>query len=63
VHDVADLLSSLLNPLYRIVSRMDFLHQDGRWHQRAKAFDPNIVGRWAEHGSGISSMEARPRLG
>ena len=61
VHDVADLPASLGNSRNGFVSRMDFLHQDGGRDERAKAFDPDVVGGWAEHASRISSMEAHPR--
>ena len=62
VHDVADLLASLRDPSDRVLSGVDLLHQDGGRDQRAKAFDPDVVGGWAEHESRFSSMEAHPRL-
>jgi hypothetical protein len=61
VHDVADLPASVCDPPDRFVPGVNLLHQDGRRDQWAQVVDPDVVGRWAEHESRISSMEAHSR--
>ena len=59
VDDVADLFARGRDPRDRLVPGMDLLHQDGGWDQRAKALNPDVVGRRAEHESRASSTEAQ----